>query len=238
MTRTEVLDRLLARMASLQERAAADIELGRQLHELRLWQAKRLEQTYGALRQQPRFVGALDFFLTDLYGPNDFTRREPDVKRALRQLKRALPARLVELLCMAAELQVLTLELDEQMACMLEGHPIDAGSYAAAYRAVDRAADRERQIDLIVRIGEDLGDIVQQHWLGVALRAARLPAQVAGLKELQGFLERGFRAFRKMGDAHDLLAAIRLQETSLMKSLFCGDASPLVGVARGTAANE
>ena len=238
MTQSEELDRLLARKNELQERAAADAELSRQLHELRLWQARRLEQTYTELRREPRFVPALDFFLTDLYGPNEFTRRDADLKRALAQLKRALPARLLELLCMALELQVLTLELDEQIASNLQGRIIDASSYAAAYRVVGRPSDRQRQIDLIVRIGEDLGELVQQRWMGLALSAAHIPAHVAGFGVLQGFLERGFQAFRSLGNARDLLAIIRQRETELMNSLLRGDAAALVNPMQGVAANE
>lgn len=230
MTHTRDLDQLLERKLRLEERATAAAGSGMRLTALRSWQAGRLERTYATLRRQERYVPALDFFLADLYGPGDFSRRDADLRRALAPLKRALPARLLDLLCMAIELQVLTLDLDEQMAAALDGHDIDANTYAAAYRSVGRPQDRRRQIDLIVRIGQDLDELVRQPWMRLALRAAHMPAHLAGFGALQEFLERGFQAFRRMGNARDLLATIMRRETQIMSSLLRGDASPLLQV--------
>ena len=238
MTPRDALERLLARKHELEQHAATDDESSSKLHELRRWQQRRLEQTYGELRRQPRFAPALDFFLTDLYGPDAFSRRDADLRRALTPLKRALPGRLLELLCMALELQILTLELDEQMAAKLTLRSIDAETYTEAYRAVGRSIDRERQIDLIVQIGRDLSDIVRQRWMGPALRAAHMPAHLAGLGVLQSFLERGFHAFRRIGDASELLETIRRRETELMSSLLHGEPAALLDITGGKAANE
>jgi hypothetical protein len=221
------LNQLLARKEQLESRAAADVELSGRLDTLRLWQAQRLERTYGGLRREPRFIAALDFFLTDLYGPQDFSRRDADLKRAVGKLQRALPGRLIALLGTALQLQVLTLELDQATAASLESHDIDTGSYAAAYRRVGRVEDRQRQIDLLVRIGQELGAIVRQRWIGIALRAAHSPAHIAGFGVLQGFLERGFAAFGRMGDPTELMEIIRERETALMTALLSGDNSLL-----------
>lgn len=222
------LNRWLAQKETLESRAAADVTLSRRVDAVRHWQAQRLERTYGGLRRESRFTAALDFFLTDLYGPGDFTRRDADLKRALTRLQRALPARLIELLCMALELQVLTLELDQQLAAALDSSEVDADSYASAYRKAGREKDRRRQVDLIVRIGEELGQLVHQPWIGIALRAAHIPARIGGFGVLQGFLERGFAAFRRMGDPKALLEVIRERETALMQSLLLGQSALLV----------
>jgi hypothetical protein len=216
------LNRWLAQKESLESRAAADVTLSRRVDAVRHWQAQRLERTYGGLRRESRFTAALDFFLTDLYGPGDFTRRDADLKRALTRLQ------LIDLLCMALELQVLTLELDQQLAAALDSSEVDADSYAAAYRKAGRENDRRRQVDLIVRIGEELGQLVHQPWIGVALRAAHVPARIGGFGVLQGFLERGFAAFRRMGDPKALLEVIRERETALMRSLLLGQSTLLV----------
>lgn len=223
------LNHLLARKEDLESRAVADGELGRRLHALRIWQAQRLEQTYAGLRGEPRFKAALDFFLTDLYGPGDFTARDADLKRAMGKLQRALPARLLGLLRMALELQVLTLDLDQQMASALTSQIIDAQSYARAYRRIGRASDRQRQINLIVQIARELGDIVKQRWIRVALRAAHGPAHIAGFGELQDFLERGFQAFGELGDPGELVEIIMQRETALSDSLLRGESALLGG---------
>jgi len=221
----EDLQHLLARRQQLERQAAANAELSERLGSLRLWQSQRLEQTYADLRHQSRFAAALDFFLSDLYGPEDFSRRDADLQRAMGKLQRALPARLLDLLGRALELQVLTVELDQQVAAALASTHIDMDSYAAAYRCVGRVEDRRRQINLIVRIGHELGTVVKHRWIGLALRAAHSPAQLAGFGTLQRFLERGFEAFVRMGDAEELFGIIRQRETALMTSLLCGDST-------------
>jgi len=221
----EDLQHLLARRQQLERQAAANAELSERLGSLRLWQSQRLEQTYADLRHQSRFAAALDFFLSDLYGPEDFSRRDADLQRAMGKLQRALPARLLDLLGRALELQVLTVELDQQVAAALASTHIDMDSYAAAYRCVGRVEDRRRQINLIVRIGHELGTVVKHRWIGLALRAAHSPAQLAGFGTLQRFLERGFEAFVRMGDAEELFGIIRQRETALMTSLLRADST-------------
>jgi hypothetical protein len=230
-------DQLLARKRELELRVAQNPELDSRMRELRSWQAQRLEQTYAALRSEPRYAPALEFFLSDLYGPGDSMRRDEDLRRALIPLKRALPAALLDILCRALELQILTAELDQEMVSRLGSGAITDASYAEAYRLVGRAEERKHQIELIVRTGEDLSRVVRKNWIALALRAAHLPAQAAGFGVLQSFLERGFGAFRQMEDARDLLATIQQRETVLMESLLRGDESAIADITQRTTAH-
>jgi hypothetical protein len=54
----------------------------------------------------------------------------------------------------------------------------------------------------------------------------RTPARMAGLEDLQDFLERGFEAFRAMGGAEDFLALVRARETAILNRLFSGAVEP------------
>jgi hypothetical protein len=49
---------------------------------------------------------------------------------------------------------------------------------------------------------------------------------MAGLQDLQDFLERGFEAFRAMGGAEEFLALIRERETEILNRLFSGEPGP------------
>jgi hypothetical protein len=236
MRYSDDLDRLLARKRALDLRVTDTPDLAKRLRELRTWQATRLARTYADLRREPRYTLALEFFLGDLYGPEDFVRRDDELRRALSRLKRAMPATLLAVLRKAIELQVLTSELDQSMVSQLQGASVNDASYAAAYRDVGRVVDRKRQIDLTILIGEDLARIVGQSWVGLALRAAHIPAYAAGLGVLQRFLERGYRAFSQMGDAQPLLRAIRERETDLMESLLRGDLTSIPNLAQEPAA--
>lgn len=218
---------LFARQRLFEAQCAAASGLAQRLQQLRSWQADRLARTYADLRRDPQLSCAIEFFLTDLYGPRDFTRRDVELARAWRYFRRALPDAALELLAKAIELQVLTAELDLAMVLQLAGEPLTAASYAAAYRAVGRPEQRRRQIELIIAIGERLERIVRHAWIGLALRAAHAPAHAAGLGVLQDFLERGLAAFRQMPGAQRLLGAIGEREEQWMQALLRGGDEPL-----------
>jgi hypothetical protein len=218
-------EQLLARWRALDAHPPTPA-LAQRLRALRAWQAARLAHTYQDLAREPQYAAAVSFFLSELYGPQDFTDRDRELERALSPLRRALPGSLLVVLAQAIELDLLTAELDRAMLPHLAEGPLTGAVYAAAYRALGRVAARRRQIALTVGIGEDLERLVQHPWIGLALRAAAVPARAAGFGVLQQFLERGFSAFRRMGNAQPLLDAIRERETRLMEGLLSG-AGPL-----------
>ncbi len=230
------LDRLLLRKQALEASAAADPALLARLRELRNWQGARLARTYEDFARDARHAKAVEFFLTDLYGPHDFSRRDSDLIGALSRLKRALPPSLLEPLERAVELDVLTSELDRAVAERLAPGAITSSTYAAAYRAAAPREVRQRQIDLIIGIGEALDGAVHRPAAGLALRLAHLPAHALGFGVLQDFLERGFAAFKKMRGAERLLAVIRERETQLSDAIFRGVAAGLDRLDRGGAA--
>jgi hypothetical protein len=226
MNRRDQMDGLFARQHELASDARAARESAERLGELRAWQANRLARSYVDLRNDARYARAVEFFLTDLYGPQDFPQRDQELTRAWRYLKRALPAGAVEILVRAIELQVLTAELDAAMVRALAAGPVNTASYAAGYRAVGQRAARLRQIELIIGIGADLSRIVKRAWLGRLLRMAHAPAHAAGFGVLQDFLERGLAAFRAMPDADTLLQAVRERETRFLNAMLPSDEEP------------
>jgi hypothetical protein len=219
-------EELLQRKIALDARVAETPGLAQTLRELRAWQAARLARTYDDLHKDNRYGAAVGFFLNELYGPQDFTRRDSDFRRAWKYFKRALPDAALQVLQRTLALQVLSEELDQAMAGRLAAGPVTSASYSAAYRSVGRPEARREQIDLLIAIGEDLERLVRHTWITLALRAAHAPANAAGFGALQDFLERGFAAFRRMKSAQRLLAAIRQRETLLMEALFNGNADP------------
>lgn len=215
------LERLIERKSELAARAAGPA--AKRLREVRAWQAARLAGTYEDLRRHDPSVGdALTFFLSDLYGPQDLTERDQGVARAWRLLKRALPPRMLEVLSMAIELEVLSTELDLQMAERLPPGPLTATAYADTYRAVGRPEARRRQIALVAATGRALAGAVRMPLVRLGLRAAHGPAIVAGFGALQDFLERGFKAFRGLPDPTQFLAVIEQRESQLMEMLLAG----------------
>jgi hypothetical protein len=226
MSARDPLDELLARKRRLDATAGRAADLVVRLRALRAWQTARLANTYRDFRADLRYAPAVEFFVSDLYGPQEYSARDQDLRRAWRYLKRALPGAAMEVLGQAVELDVLTLELDHATVRALAAGAVTDSTYAAAYRAADDRAARTRQIDLIVGIGENLSRIVRRAWLGPLLHAAHAPAHAAGFGALQDFLERGYAAFRHMQDAGRLMRAIAEREADFMHALFGTVADP------------
>jgi hypothetical protein len=196
------------------------------LAELKQWQARRLANTYADVSAQPRYAAATAFFLEDLYGAKDFSHRDQAMMRILPVMSRILPASAVETAALAIELEALSESLDQRLVAELPAGPIDESGYAQAYRVSSTRAEREHQIELIEGVGLRLDSLVRKPLLGRTLKLMRQPARVAGLADLQDFLERGFAASRDMKGAEEFLVLLRARETAILKRLFSGEAAP------------
>src|ERR1035437_9491123 len=75
---------------------------------LREWQAARLARSYADLLASDRFGLAARFFLTDLYGPKDFSNRDEEVERILPLLLSMLPLSALQTIALAIEVDALT----------------------------------------------------------------------------------------------------------------------------------
>ena len=195
------------------------------LAELKAWQAARLTATYADISSQPRYRAATTFFIDDLYGPKDFSGRDAAMLRIFPVMTRVLPASAVETAALAIELEALSEALDQQTAAALAPGPITEATYAEAYR-VTAPADRHRQIDLIIAVGDRLDQLVRKPLVSRTLKLMRNPARLAGMSDLQDFLERGYAAFRDMGGASEFLATARAREERTLNRLFSREPDP------------
>ena len=215
----------LQQVKRLREAAPTGSALGAAVTAVKTFQARRFERCYADLLADPRRAPAARFFLTDLYGAGDFSRRDAEFERIVPALVRLFDAEIIETVAVLAALHALSEELDLEMARGLPTPVVDAAGYGQAWRRVGRAGDRQRQIDLTLRVGEDLRRLTRRRLLRQALHLMRKPARVAGLGTLQTFLENGFDTFAAMGDAAaGFLAAIREREAALAAALFAGEA--------------
>lgn len=226
----EELRRHLSRAKSLRAAANADPRMAEDRLRLRAWQADRLAVTYRDLLDSERHHAAARFFLTDLYGPKDFSERDHEVERILPTLSATLPAAGIRTVALAIEVDALSEELDAAMVMELRRAramaKIGGKAYAEAYRRCGRRDARELQLKLIGEIGDALAALVRKPLVHAALRLMRAPAKLAGLAELHAFLEDGYDAFHKMGDPTEFLAAITTREEIILRQLFDGAPQP------------
>ncbi|WP_022968633.1 FFLEELY motif protein [Arenimonas oryziterrae] len=198
---------------------------------LRQWQARRLETSFRDFLATPNMRPAAEFFLTDLYGDKDFSARDRDAARILPLMSRILPETLLRAAADAIELAVLSHAFDLRLAESLAARKdpmaaISLADYVRAYRHAGCPRLRRHQIELVLGVGRTLDAAVHKHGIFKLLKASRLPAHLAGLHELQAFLERGFTAFEALGGADLFLERIGAQEMEVSRRLFAGHADP------------
>ena len=201
------------------------------LGEVRRWQAQRLERSFRHFMDDPGRRPAARFFLTDVYGDHDFSRRDADIAKVMPMMQRLLPGLLLHTVADGIELGALTHAFDLRVATALEslapgGDHLEGALYARAYRTVGLPRLRSRQIDLIHAVGNGLASALRQPGVATLLRVSRTPARAMGLEQLQGFLERGVEAFRQLGDVPSFLDEIERSEREVCTRLFAGEPDP------------
>lgn len=196
------------------------------LKAVKTWQQARLARSYADLAADARYAPAITFFLDELYGIKDSTIRDRDLVRMVPTIKRLLPTFAFDAVNSALELDVLAEEFDQALTNALDRQPLNEETYLKAFRDVGRREDRLRQIVLMQAVGEGLDRMVKKPLIFSTLKMLRGPAQMAGLGEMQRFLEAGFTAFRHMKGADYFLATIASRERLLIERILSGEAAP------------
>ena len=219
--------RCLQRVAEQRILREANPVLASRTLALKSFQQERFRRSYSDLLAHPRYKGAAQFFLEELYGPADFSKRDAQFRRIVKPLVHLFPQEIVATVLHLAELHALSEELDSEMAQRLSEMgviaAINSGQYLAAWQQVAGRAEREMQIALTLKVGRALDIYTRKPILRHALRLMRAPASAAGLHELQAFLECGFETFRSMGGAEVFLDTVAMREEVLAGDLFSGD---------------
>jgi hypothetical protein len=209
----------------------ADTALAAKMPILRKWQSDRLSATYADLQANDRYRPATDFFLSDLYGPDDFSRRDRDIERIVSTLAKLLPDDLIQIAANAAELNALSAELDFALLAVLVRdlgvrNAITPEAYAEAYRRCGNFDLRIHQILLLKQLGEDLDAMVFRPLVYNTVRMLKIPARLAGFSALQDFLDRGFQAFHHMQGADEFIGTIVKREKRILERIRTSHRQP------------
>ncbi|MFN2360149.1 MAG: hypothetical protein ABR522_03595 [Marinobacter sp.] len=195
------------------------------------WQAERLKVTHADLYQHPGYHTGLEFLLTDLYAPAGMTRRDDNIDRVFPKMVKWLPDNLLDTFAGLVELNLLTQQLDLELAELCQRHELPLASlntegYCRIFRNSQRLAQRERQVELVADVGQQLDRYVRNRTLGWLLTMSRAPAEMADLTDLHSFLHRGYTAFRKMDDVELLIERLVTREKRVMDNILSGHPDP------------
>ena len=202
------------------DRRSAVVGLNATVAVLKEFQQRRFSHTYADLLVTSRYGPASRFFLDELYGPSDFTRRDSQFARVVPALVRLFPREIVETVATLAELHALSETLDTAMGAQLDGEQITPMSYIQAWQRTGCASERQSQIALTLNVATRLDRFTQKPLVRNSLRLMRGPAKAAGMAELQHFLETGFDTFRAMNGAQEFMAIVESRERALVSALF------------------
>lgn len=209
-------------VAAERARRVADRSLADRVSAVKHYQHERFRRTYADLLGSARYRRAARFFLEELYGPGDFAQRDDQFARIVPGLVRLFPHEIIDTVVSLGDLHALSEKLDTAMSEVLGSGSVDDAGYARAWREVGQPEARERQIALMLAVGQALDRYTRNPLLRHSLRLMRAPARAAGVGVLQSFLESGFDTFREMGGARDFLETVATRERALAAQLFAG----------------
>lgn len=207
-------------VAAERQQQAQDAALGERVRAVKAYQHRRFECSYADLLREPGTRDAALFFLSDLYGTQDFSARDAQFGRVVPSMDRLFPDDIVRTVLELAELHALSETLDRRMAQALTTPTLDPDGYVAAWCSVGDPALRERQIRLMSGVGGALVGYTRNRWLRHTLRLMRPAARAAGLGSLHGFLERGFDTFAALRQPQRFLDTLATRERELAARLF------------------
>lgn len=213
----------LQRVAAMRAQAGDAAKLTAAVRTVKRLQARRFRATYADLARQERTAPAVRFFLDELYGEHDFSRRDEQFGRIAGALERLFPAAVGQLAVDLAEIHALTERLDHALAghwLALPDSASDTERYVLAWRLCGARDERQRQLTVVQHMGHELQRLTRMRSLRLGLRMMRKPASAAGLDALQHFLENGFDAFAALGNASSFLQTIAERETQWIDTLF------------------
>ncbi len=226
MEAAQIIRKAVAEVKSLRESEADDPHLWSAVLSVKHYQSLRFQHSYRDMLDGGPFQLAARFFLDELYGVADFSKRDAQFSRIARAIERLLPASAVEIAVLLAKLHVLTEQLDHAMAkawLTVPASTSKAERYILAWAMVGQQRLRLRQLQLVLEMGWGLDRLTRKPGLRKLLKIMRAPAAAAGLAELQHFLETGFDTFasiakHKPGTA-EFLRLIQIRETKLIAAL-------------------
>ena len=180
-----------------------DAALNKKLNEVQSWQQARIKRTHSTLFEQPKNQLMADYFLTQLYGGDEFKVLAEQLGRILpkaKKLERLAKESSLEAGSMGIQASILAIELDLHLAQWLleQELAVNEENMLLAYRTVDEAIERRVQInnlkDVCYRTDKDLNSFM----LKKAFAMAKGTAYRYNFQPLYDFIDSGFKAMKPL----------------------------------------
>ncbi|MGP4733591.1 MULTISPECIES: FFLEELY motif protein [unclassified Psychrobacter] len=205
-----------------------DDELNAKLKEVQSWQQARLQQTHRELFEQPKNQLMADYFLTQLYGGEEFKLLAEQLARILpkaKKLERLAKESALEAGSMGIQAAIFAIELDLHLAQWLlaQDLPVNEENMLTAYRTVDEEDERRVQIanlkDVCYRTDKHLNSFM----LKKAFALAKSTAYRHGYQPLYDFIDTGFKAMKPLTSVSDFIEPFCERELSIIDQVHDTD---------------
>lgn len=193
------------------------------LSAIKQFERNRLRYSYKDFSEKKAYRLAVEFMIEELFC-KDQRKRDLEMEQAYPAMIRLLPEYVLGTVLSAIEFSILTVNYETCLAKHFQDtvKDIDESIYCQAFRAADCRLHREAQLALLLKVGQDLDLIVHKPFIGATLKLCRQPARLAGLTELQHFLEQGLYAFKSMQNSALLLQTFSEREQQIIESIMNG----------------
>ncbi|MGP5359390.1 FFLEELY motif protein [Psychrobacter celer] len=205
-----------------------DDALNNKLKDVQSWQQTRIKHTHHELFSQPKNQLMAEYFLTQLYGGDEFKLLAKQLERILpkaQKLERLAKESALETGSMGIQAAILAIELDLHLAQWLltQELSVTEDNMLAAYRAVDEAEARRVQIanlkDVCYRTDKHLNSFM----LKKAFALAKGTAYRYNFQPLYDFIDTGFQAMKPLKSVSHFIEPFCQQELLIIEQVHAAD---------------
>lgn len=205
-----------------------DAELNAKLNEVQAWQRARIQSTHSELFEQPKNQAMASYFLTQLYGGDEFKQLAEQLARILpkaKKLERLAKESALETGSMAIQASVLAIELDLHLAEWLvaQNLPVNEDNMLAAYRAVDEADARRTQINNLKDVCYRTDKYLNSFILKKAFALAKGAAYRHNYQPLYDFIDAGFIAMKPLKSVSGFIEPFCTRELMIIDQVHASD---------------
>lgn len=199
--------------------------------QIKIFQNKRLENTYKDLLEEKEMRLACRFFLDQLYCTHDVSTRDHQVERVLPKLEKLLPGGAVDTVRKVIYMDYLAELMDDEITIIINkeswfSNPsLQEKNYIEAFGRQGQFDLREQQILLVQEVGESLRKLMRLPFLRPLLKMTRGAAQKANLEDFHDFLSQGLEAFASLEKPTLFFQLIQEREMSILEGIRQGTLS-------------
>ncbi|WP_435980230.1 FFLEELY motif protein [Psychrobacter sp. DM4] len=215
-----------------------DDNLNETLSQVQIWQRIRIKNTHKALFEQPEHQLMANYFLTQLYGGDEFKLLAVQLARVLpkaQKLERMIKESVLETGSMAIQAAVLAIEMDLHLAQWLVDRdmPVNEDNIMVAYSASDKSAERRDQISNLKEVCYRTDKYFNSFFLQKAFKLAKSTAYSNNYKPLYDFIEAGFDAMGPLDSVSSFIEPFCTRELMIIEQIqqAKGDKSAESGVS-------